>query len=172
MLILAGLYLVSAVSGDAPDQPESISLEVSGDFEDVYVDGDEVSEGVYEDLDYPYISTDDRLGIVSYDDFNRIEYTENNLRVEQSSGSFLVPYTSNVREGIEEQEDSVTDRSFLDQLSPSFSLGSDSDPSVSVVYDPSYILESEISARDAVQSITVENKGVEGEEVLIEMRSR
>lgn len=109
-------------------EAENITVTVKTDASEVYVDSNTAQEKVYSPLElaFPYISTDQPLGIVSYGDLVNIEYSTQNsndiLSVTQSSGSFLVPFTSGGYPEIEDQQEEVVQRRFLNLNLPSFSF--------------------------------------------------
>lgn len=122
------------------EEPENVTvgLELSSK-EDVYVDGSSAEKRSYTpiELAYPYISTDQPLGLVSYGSIEQIEYSENpnsvlELTQSANSVSVLIPYTSGGYTEIEDDETDVTDRTFLDRYSASFSDTGDSVPVLKV----------------------------------------
>lgn len=121
---------------------ETVTLEMEMDAAETYVDGESASEGVYSssELDYPYIVSDSPAGIVSYSDAVTVEYqsdgSTDRFRVTQQGGSFILPNTEGGYEEIESREELVTQRSFTDQLSPSFAYLIPDTPVVNVIYDP------------------------------------
>jgi hypothetical protein len=122
---------------------ESITLEMSlADGNDVYVDDETAVEQLYtaSDLDYPYIVTDDPAGIVGYSSLRSIEYssTANRdiFRVTQNGGRFIVPNTMESYSDIEDEEETITNREFLQQLRPSFSFFQPETPTIRVILRP------------------------------------
>lgn len=122
----------------------TVTLKMKVDATDVYVDGQSASPGIYSgsSLDYPYIVSDKPVGIVGYGNTLSINYSDSGSRetfsmTQEGDGSFLIPNTEGGYSSVERREESVTSRSFLQQLSPSFAFRIPENPVVKVIYDPS-----------------------------------
>lgn len=122
---------------------ESITLEMSlADGNDVYVDDEPAGEQLYtaDELDYPYIVTDEPVGIVSYSSLRSIEYSSNGdkdvFRVTQNGGRFLLPNTKESYSDIENEEETIMNREFLQDLRPSFSFFQPETPTIRVILRP------------------------------------
>lgn len=108
---------------------------------DVYSDGEQISEGTYtaQELEYPYLVTNEPSGIVSYGDLESITYsTEGSrtvFRVTQSSGQFIIPNTLESYIEIEDRQESIVNRNFLEQLEPSFYYPQPESPTVKVIME-------------------------------------
>lgn len=118
-------------------EPERITLEMETDAGEVYVDGEEAEERTYQplELSYPYIATDQPLGIVSYGDLTNLSYVSGSsdvFQVTQTSGSFLVPFTQGGFTEIEEEQEEVNSRSFLEQYGASFGFYISDTPEIRV----------------------------------------
>ena len=78
---------------------------------------------------------------MSYSDAVSVEYESEDgtdrFRMTQQDGSFILPNTEGGYEEIESREEMVAERSFTDQLSPSFAYLIPETPVVNVIYDPS-----------------------------------
>lgn len=121
---------------------DTVTLEMRLDAEETYVDGEPASEGSYtaSSLDYPYIVSGQPAGIVSYSDAVTVDYSINNSQdvysITQEGGSFLLPNTENGYQEIENRQNSISTRTFTEQLSPSFAYLIPDTPTVSVIYNP------------------------------------
>lgn len=143
-LLIAGLFLLMLFPSSAQNnEVENITLELEfSSGNDVYVDGQSVSEGFHkaENIDYAYIVSDQPVGIVSYGELNSINYsTEGSndvFRVEQTESTFLVPNTGDSYIEIEDDEEGIEDRSFLNNYNPSFAFPELESPVVRVILDP------------------------------------
>lgn len=120
----------------------TVTLSMEFDAGSVYVDGQAASEGTYSggNLNYPYIVSDDPAGIVSYGNPVSIEYgtdgPNETFTVTQEGGSFILPNTEGGYDNVENREESILQKTFLEQLSPSFAFLIPDTPEVRVIYDP------------------------------------
>lgn len=121
--------------------PGNVSFELSFEPEsEVYIDGEPAEERIYTPIEmaYPYIVSDQPLGLVSYGSLRELEYREgtpeDTFRVTQEAGSssVLLPSTSSGYGEVEDDEDEVVDRSFLDQNMANFGFSSSGTPLVKV----------------------------------------
>jgi len=147
----------------------SITLDMSIDSTDIYVDGESADERTYNpvELEYPYITSDRPAGIVSYGELESIEYSEDtggNLRVTQNGGSFLLPFTEGGTDSIEAREGMVNDRTFLDQLNPSFAFFIPETPNAGVIYDFNYTAEGFNNPQTGRVELAVRNKFTDSDE--------
>lgn len=121
----------------------TVKMEMTFEADEVYVDGEPASEGTYSEstLEYPYIVSGEPAGIVSYGEPLSIEYstdgTKDTLSVTQKEGSFILPNTEGSYSKIENREEMVRQRTFIDQLSPNFAYLLPDTPRIRVIYDPS-----------------------------------
>ncbi|MFB6214227.1 MAG: hypothetical protein ABEJ07_06755 [Candidatus Nanohaloarchaea archaeon] len=120
--------------------PENVTLQMKMDASNVYVSGDPAQEKTYNplELDYPYIASDQTTGIVSYGSLVSLEYEQKSrdvFRVTQDSGSFLIPNTGGGYQEIEDDQEQVVNRRFLNLLEPSFHYTIPEKPVVKVYMD-------------------------------------
>jgi len=131
----------------ARDIPRTVSVEISTQAEKVFVDGEEADKNLYQpgELAYPYIVTNEALGIVSYGPVERIKYdsgSADSLKVTQGTGgSFLLPYTRGSFEKIEDDEQEVNSRTFLESAEPRFGFPPVENPAIRVSTGSSYNVE-------------------------------
>ncbi len=124
------------------EKVDNISLELSTDAGDVYVDGEQSSGGIFNTLELsnPYIATEEGLGLVSYGELKQIRYVSgepDSLEMVQTSGSFLVPNTKSYSE-IEDEVNRINSRSFLELEEASFGFSIPKNPLINVGYEPAY----------------------------------
>lgn len=120
-------------------EPENVTVSMEGFSTDFYADGEEITTGetrTRDNVDYPYISTDQPLGIVSYGSFLKLEKGNDRISVTQEDGSFLLPNTRGGHISIEDEQTDVAERQFLGNVEPSFGFVSPSEPTVRVKYSP------------------------------------
>ncbi|MFB6208721.1 MAG: hypothetical protein ABEJ56_01130 [Candidatus Nanohaloarchaea archaeon] len=121
---------------------DTVTLEMETDADSVYVDGESASETSYysSELEYPYITSDQPAGIVSYGDVKSINYSTSGstdiMRVKQSSGSFLVPNTQGGYEELEDEKDLVENRQLVKNIEPSFAFTMPDQATIRVIYGP------------------------------------
>lgn len=133
-------------ASDRSVETVSLKMDLPSDT-NVYMDGNSVSEGTYSasEIDYPYIVSNQPSGIVSFGELESISYsetaTENILEVKQTEGSFLLPNTRGGYTEIEDEEEDVKSRSFLERVNPSFAYAPVEAPAVRVIYKPNVKVE-------------------------------
>lgn len=157
------LFLTGTVMGANASKVENVSLQLDIDASQTFIDGAEVTEGVYTDLDYPYIVSEQPAGIVSYAETNKINYSstsgvENYSINQQTPGSFLLPYTIGGADELESERRAIKRGTFLSQIEPSFSFFKKSTPKVRVAYSFPYSVESSFGTVQGGSKIIVRNK--------------
>ncbi|MBY6293925.1 hypothetical protein GLU60_00880 [Nanohaloarchaea archaeon H01] len=126
---------------------ETVTVEMKFDADRVYIDGEEAEERSYssDELDYPYIVSDQPAGIVSYNDVRTVNYTTDGttdvMKITQEEGSFLIPNTKGSYTELEDQQEAVLDRDLLTQFNPSFAFTAPEQPTIKVIYDPDVDLQ-------------------------------
>lgn len=136
--------------------PSNVSLSLkfnhsSGD--EVYFDGERVEgEETFRSANYPYMISEGDImtaGIVKseFKSASRRIETENVLEMSsgRDSANFIIPYTDGGIEDIENRQEMVVEKEFLNEIQPSFGYLIPESPTVRVVYDPDIELESSIS---------------------------
>lgn len=123
--------------------PENVTVQMStGSTTTFYVDGEEAEERSYSPIEvsYPYVVSDQPIGIVSLGELLSIEYEEesskNIARMTQSRGSFLLPFTRGGYTEVEEEEELITNREFLSKFEPRFGFQSLETPNLRIDLDP------------------------------------
>lgn len=152
--------------------PKNITVELSGISGDFYADDQPLSTGDSLSLvEYPYAvseSNDMTSGIVSYGDFVKLSRPETDaVSMTQKSSAFLLPYMAASHQEIEDEQEQVNEKRFLNLLSPSFSYPIPENPYVKVVLKPDQQNE---GFRDTLRNdigITVRNEGLEDGNVLV-----
>lgn len=157
------------------EKPVNISLEIKSDLGEVYVDGEKTGEGEYTatDLSYPYIVSDQPLGIVSYGEFSSLQYesgSKDSLKMTQERGTFLIPHTEEGHTEIDEEESLITGRRFLKLPEPAFGFESPENPVVRVRFVPNHpVIGFENSLRRNIE-LGVRNRL--GSESALEIKTR
>lgn len=122
-------------------QPENVSIKLEFDAGKTYIDNTKAEEKTYNpiELAYPYIISDQPAGIVSYGELLQMEYINKSasskvFKTTQStdSSSVLLPFTKGGYKEIEDEENMVTDRTFLNKVSSSFSYSMGGESTVKV----------------------------------------
>lgn len=157
------------------EPPENVTLELSGLSGSFYADGQSISSGeTFSIAEYPYIVSEESShtrGIVSYGDFVRLSRSSaGTISLTQSSGGFLLPFTSGAMEDIENRQQRVNSRRFLNLLSPSFGYAIPDNPMVKIILQPDQKVEGFSNTLKRDIRITVKNKGLEDGELVIELR--
>lgn len=136
--------------------PENVSLSIQFNLssnDEVYFDDEKVEgEQTFEEADYPYLVSQDSemvSGIVKseFDTASRRINSENilKMRTKRNASSFIIPFTEGDISDIENREELVTQREFLNQFEPNFAYLLPESPTVRVIYDPDLELDSNIS---------------------------
>ena len=124
----------------AAQEVENVSLQMNlSSGTDIYVDGDPAQEKTYSpsEIDYPYITSDQPAGIVGLGELESINYSSNGkevLEVTQKDGSFIIPNTRGGHTVLEDDEDDIRSRRFLERVNPSFAFPPVETPTVRVIY--------------------------------------
>jgi len=169
-------YYENQLCGELED-PDNVSVELSLNAENVYVDGEEAEERVYNpiELNYPYMVSED-TGIVNYGNLLSLEYSSGSSEVleitQQDRGNFLLPLTGDMPSSIDRREDMVTERIFLNQMSPSFNYPIYQDPMVKVAYQPEYEVDGFEGSETERVSLAVRNGFTEGNNTLLNIIQR
>lgn len=138
-ILILGLILVPFTAAD-PENPDNITLELKFNPDSVFVDDETAAQKTYTpaELEYPYIVSDQPLGIVSNSPIESLTYTkatEDIFLVTQRQGSFLLPFTQGGKKSIERREEEVVSREFLNLYNPGFGFETSTKPEVQVRYE-------------------------------------
>lgn len=152
--------------------PENITLRLEGLSGQFRADNNEIDPGEnFTLVDYPYIVARDAgtvSGIVSYGRFVRLSRPESDTAsLTQQSSSFLLPYFRGGLEAIEDDQQPVLSRRFMNFLSPSFSHPLPENPHVRVVLNPETRLEGFDGTMTSDIQLTLTNRGLENGEVTV-----
>lgn len=149
LIILVSINLTLAKN---PENVTNVTLELElKDPGEVYIDGKKAVEGEYIDLEFPYIVSEQPIGIISPNNFKSIEYfrdSSDTFSVIQESSSFLVPHSSNGYQTIENREDKIKSQKFLKNIEPSFSHPLKSKALVKVLVQPEVKLNASRNLRE------------------------
>lgn len=169
--ILIAFLIIFTTSGAAATQdnvtePDNVTLELEFDAQNTYVvDGNIETDSSFstQTANYPYIVSERPAGIVSYSNTLNISYqnisaTRDRFSITQSAGSFLLPFTTGGYEAIENREDQVQNRNFLNLLNPSFNFPIPQNQLVKVSYSFPYNISSFDGRQTDIDEITVRNK--------------
>lgn len=123
------------------EPPENVTVSISGLSGNVYADGSSINAGesISPPAAYPYIVSDQPVGIVSYGGFQRLSRVSSDtvsVTQEAGSGSYLLPFSREGYEEIEDEQTQINDRTFLNSVSPNFGFSSVEIPTVKVAYSP------------------------------------
>ncbi|PSG98503.1 MAG: hypothetical protein BRC29_00055 [Nanohaloarchaea archaeon SW_7_43_1] len=135
--ILAVLALSSAATAQ---EVENVSLQMNlSPSTDIYVDGDLAQEKTYSsnEIDFPYITNDEPVGIIGLGELKNINYSNNGkevLEVTQKEGNFIIPNTQGGYTAIEDDKDDIRSQRFLERVNPSFGFPPVETPNVRVIY--------------------------------------
>ncbi len=147
------------------EQPDNITLEFRLDADRVFVDDQEVGGSDYSAslFEYPYIVSGQPAGIVSYAPALGIEYRNRSRDVfrvtqKQAQGHFILPFTGGGYQTVEEEEDSILERGFLDILTPSFAYFKPKNPVIRVIYQFQHPIVEFRGTEQGIDSIAVQNK--------------
>jgi hypothetical protein len=137
-------------------EPDNVSVTLEYNLtsdDEVYFDGEKMEgEQEFKSADYPaFVSEGDQMvsglilsemssGSRKIDGANQVR-----LNTNFSSASYIIPFTKGDLGEIERREETVTDGSFLNQISPSFAYLIPETPVVRVIYSPELDLDSNIS---------------------------
>ncbi len=157
--------------------PENVTLELRLDADRVFLDGSEVSSySFYTDAspDFPYIVSGQPAGIVGYGEAQELSYFNRSrdvFRVTQEGGRFLLPFTRGGHRSIEKREEDIEERSFLNQLEPSFGF-----PVLeNRVYRIKYLFQQEVAEfrgdRSGINRLSIQNTGSKGDRTALAIES-
>jgi hypothetical protein len=155
--------------------PENFTLELSGVSGPIYADGESINSGesITPPINYPYIVSDQPLGIVDYGSILRLSRPDSNTISavqETNSGSFIIPFTTGGQKEIEGAEENIANRRFLDLVSPNFGFKKLDTPIVKVRYNFPYKangFENELSA--GRNEFSIRNKGLQQDDLRIDI---
>jgi len=151
-------------------KPKNVTIQIQGVSTPVYADGKEISVGekVFPPTSFPYISSDQPLGIVSYGNFLKLSRPKTAaVSMTQSYGSFIIPFSRSGYAKIEGRKTLINDRKFLESFEPNFGFALIDNPLVKVIYNPNRTLKSSKADYSERGTIRVENKGLDRKENLI-----
>lgn len=176
LVVLTVIALIFIQAGLAQESLETVSLEMNlSSDKDIYVDGSPASEKTYteSEINFPYITSNQPAGIVSFGELKNISYSETankkTLKVTQTDGSFLLPNTRGGYTEIEDDEEDVKSRSFLDRVKPSFAYTPVEAPNVRVILQPDVEVEGFKDRIKAPVEIFVRHKINSGSEPEVEL---
>lgn len=153
------------------EQPENVTVSLSGVSTPVHADGGQISTGesFVPPVNYPYIASEKPIGIVNYGNFLRLSRpkTDKISMTQRGDGSFLIPNAEGNLSSIEAREDDILERSFLNRISPSFSLEERDKPLVRTVYR--FDRKIEVSDSSGRENIKIENMGLEEGELKLKL---
>ena len=122
------------------EPPENVTVTLSGLSGSVYADGSSLNTGesITPPAAFPYVVSEQPVGLVSYGNFQKLSRTSTDtvsMTQKPDSGSYLLPFTTGGYQEIEDEQSAVTDKTFLNSVSPNFGFSSVEIPTVRVVYD-------------------------------------
>lgn len=147
-------------------KPENTTIKLELDAANVYIDDSEAEERAYTplELSYPYIVSDQPVGLVSFGKLVSLSYETRGstdiFRMTQSLGStsVLLPFTGDGYSDVEDDEEAVIDRSFLDDYGPSFGFSSLETPFVRVRATFDHSVEGFDNVEYGQTSLSIRNK--------------
>jgi len=121
------------------EPPKNVTVTLSGLSGSVYADGSSLNTGetINPPVAYPYVVSEQPVGIVSYGGFQSLSRTSaDTVSITQTpeSGSYLLPFTKGGYQEIEDEQEAVLDRTFLNTVSPNFGFSSVETPTARVIY--------------------------------------
>lgn len=148
------------------EEPKNVSLELKLDAENVYVDGDAAEERSYTpiELSYPYITSDQPIGLVNYGKIRQINYeTQGSTDIltmtnDPASASVLIPHTNGGYQEIEDEEDFINERSFLNQNQPTFGFPAVGKPTVKVGKNFDHTIQGFEGVKNGRVELSIRNK--------------
>jgi hypothetical protein len=159
LLLLTAITLMTGLSAGAT--PDNVSIELTLDSDQAHIDGASVaSDTTRTSFDYPYIVSDQPLGIVSYSEALAVEYSSgspDSFKITQRGGTFLIPFTSGGYESIEDEEQDVSNRNLLANIKPSFNFFEPSTPVVNVIYVFEHAISSFEGDRTDIDELSIRN---------------
>lgn len=165
-LLLCLVVLAAAGAAKTPDPdtpPDNITLELRLDAGKIYSDGSEITSSSYatSSFDYPYIVSGQPIGLVSYSDALKLSYQNSSydtFKITQSAGKFLMPFTSNGYQTVEDRQDEVEKRELLNIPNPSFRFSLPENRFVKVSYVFQHTIDSFQGTQTDIEELTVRNK--------------
>lgn len=158
------------------DSPQNVTVKLSGLSGSIYADDASISSGasLSPPVGFPYIVSDQPTGIVSYGNFlklSRVSTGKVSITQKADSGSFLIPFTQNGYQEVEDEENQVVDREFLGSVSSSFGFGTADDPTVKVRFESPYSLKGfSDTLVSGTYELKIKNKGLDGENLTISIQ--
>lgn len=160
------LSIILVTGFTAADTPDNITLEIEFNPNSaIYMDGSSVntegSESLFSPISYPYIVSEQPVGIVGLSGVEKITYTNDTpekFSVTQTGSEFLVPFTQGGYQTVEAEEDDILGGTFLQGLEPSFSFFQPESPVVRASYLFEYSISNYTGSEDGIDTITVRNK--------------
>lgn len=118
---------------------ENVSISLSGLEGNFYSNNSEIETGasITPPINYPYIVDSQPKGLVGYGEAIKLsKVSSNTAKMTQSvdSGSFLLPFTKGGYQEIQDEEEAILDRTFLNTVSPNFGYGLVDEPEIKVAY--------------------------------------
>ena len=158
------------------ENPENITLGLSGLSSPIYADDTEISTGqsFTPPIGFPYIVSDQPAGIISRGSFRKISRPSSDtvsITQETSTGGFLIPFTSGGYEEVEGKESQVLNGEFLSSNSPNFGFIETDKPTLKVVYEPGQSIEGfSDTLGTGTNSFTISNLGLQGQNLTIQVK--
>jgi len=157
--LVLSVFILFAVSS-ASAQVENVTLEMELDAAQVYVDGEAAEEKTYTDLDFPYIVSDQPIGIVSFGDFLKLEYADGStdkFSMTQNRGSFILLNTVGGYTEIEGKKAEIQLGDFPTLVKPSFGFAGSEKALVKVSLKPRIDIVSELRLSPGDHQIVIKN---------------
>lgn len=158
--------------------PDNMTITLSGLSDPVYSDGAVLNPGdsITPPIDYPYIVDDQPKGLVGYGQIlqlSRPSSSEGSITQMVDTGGVLIPFTKGGEDEIRDEEELITEKQFLNTISPNFGFANKDEPTVKVQYKPSYNLNGfngQIGSGN--NKLRFENEGLQEQELLINIETR
>ncbi len=144
--------------------PENVTLELNGVSGTTYASQQEITTGeeLYPPVEFPYIVSEQPLGIVNYGDFLKLSRPTSDTVSMTSAGqsSFLVPFSDGGQTEIEKRQKEINERVLIEQIEPSFGEPLQSMPLVRVIYRPNLTIGNDNSNIRERGDLTISNSGI------------
>lgn len=153
--------------------PENVTVSLSGLSSPVYADGSEISSGssITPPINYPYIVDNQPKGMIGYGQVLRISRTSSDtvsITQGRDSGGFLLPLTDGGRAEIEDEEEQIVNREFLNSISASFSFARAVEPTVKVFYTaPHSVNGFDSPLGTGTNNLRLKNLGLQGQNLTV-----
>lgn len=169
VISIISISLLSAVSAQTKDEDEEVeNITLRMDFGDtdiskVIIDGTEYSsdDTTVNSFDFGYIVNASPLGIVSHsgDPIKaKFDKSEDVISLTQEKGDFFVPNTQGGSEVIEERQDLIQAREFMQTIDPSFGFTLGAERIIRVSYEFPYEVHEVKGPSNGIQKMLVQNR--------------